>query len=295
MPIGKYKTYSDIPSLNDINDTAYPRFDLNVPDQYRVDIWKRAFDKAEATNTLANLNMLWVMCDHTAGVGGGDPYPTAEVADNDLAVGRIVDRISHSKDWKSSAIFILEDDPQNGVDHVDGHRSILEVVSPYAKKGGVNSRYYTQLNVVKTIEQILGTTPMNQEDLAAVPMYDAFTNTPDFTPYTAQPNQIPLDFGLGGATIGTAAQAVASTRAGARAPVVPAAQAATYRAWTAWTRKQHFSGGSAAEDSANPAQLNRLTWYAATGWVRPYPGDTKVLPPDQVPGRNLPVGFIGGD
>jgi len=295
VPIDKYKTYSDIPSLNDINDPTYPRFDLSVPDQYRVDIWKRSFDKAQASNSLANLNMMWVMADHTAGVGGGTPYPVAEVADNDLAVGRIVDRISHSKDWKSSAIFILEDDPQNGVDHVDGHRSILQIVSPYSKKGAVNSRYYTQLNVVKTIEQILGITPMNQEDLAAVPMYDAFTNTPDFTPYTVQPNQIPLDFGLEGAAIGTAAQAAASTKVGATRPVVPASQADTYRKWVAWSRAQKLIGGTASADSANPAQLNRVGWYSSTGWLKPYPGDAKVLTPDQVPGRNLPVGYLGDD
>jgi YVTN family beta-propeller protein len=293
VPIEKYKSYSDIPSLNPITDMAFPKFDLNIPDQYRVDIWKQSFAKAEAANKLANLNMMWVMDDHTAGVGGGTPYPTAEVADNDLAVGRIVDTISHSKDWASSAIVILEDDPQNGADHVDGHRSTLQIVSPYAKRNVVNSNYYTQLNVVKTIEQILGIAPMNQEDRAAEPMYDAFTNTPDFTPYTTQPNQIPLTFGLNGAVAGTAKAAVASTQAHATTPVVPAAEMGTYQQWVAWTKKQTLTGGTAKADSANPAQMNRLNWYAATGWVKPYPGDHAVLAPDQVPGKNLPNSFIG--
>lgn len=293
VPIEKYKSYSDIPSLNPITDMAFPKFDLNIPDQYRVDIWKQSFAKAEAANKLANLNMMWVMDDHTAGVGGGTPYPTAEVADNDLAVGRIVDTISHSKDWASSAIVILEDDPQNGADHVDGHRSTLQIVSPYAKRNVVNSNYYTQLNVVKTIEQILGIAPMNQEDRAAEPMYDAFTNTPDLTPYTTQPNQIPLTFGLNGAVAGTAKAAVASTQAHATTPVVPAAEMGTYQQWVAWTKKQTLTGGTAKEDSANPAQMNRLNWYAATGWVKPYPGDHAVLAPDQVPGKNLPNSFIG--
>lgn len=293
VPTDRYKTYSDIPSLNAINNTAYPRFDLSVPDQYRTDIWKRAFAASQASNRQANLSMLWLTNDHTSGVGSGNPFPTAQVADNDLAVGRIVDTISHSKDWASSAIFVLEDDPQDGVDHVDGHRSTLQVISPYSKKNAVNSTFYTQLNVVKTIEQILGIAPMNQMDRAAEPMFDAFVNTPDLRPYTTQPNQIPLTFGIKGATTGTAAQAVASTRAGATTPVVPTAQAGNYRAWVAWTRAQKLTGHAAAPDSTNPAQMNRLTWYASTGWVRPYPGDTKVLGPNEVPGRNLPAAFLG--
>ena len=295
VPIDRYKSYSDIPSLNPITDMAFPKFDLNIPDQYRVDIWKQSFAKAEAANKLANLNMMWVMDDHTAGVGGGTPYPTAEVADNDLAVGRIVDTISHSKDWASSAIFVLEDDPQDGTDHVDGHRSELEIISPYSKRKVTNSTYYTQLNVVKTIEQILGIAPMNQEDRAAEPMDDAFTNTPDLTPYTTQPNQIPLTFGLDGAVAGTAKAAVASTKAHAVTPVVPAAEFGVYQQWVAWTKKQTLTGGTAKADSANPAQTNRLNWYTATGWVKPYPGDSAVLAPDQVPGRNLPNSFIGDD
>ncbi|HTX68729.1 MAG TPA: bifunctional YncE family protein/alkaline phosphatase family protein, partial [Thermoleophilia bacterium] len=119
IPIDKYKTSSDIPSLNDIIDTRYPKFATEVPDQYRVDIWKMAFAKAEAKGKLANLNLIWLPDDHTSGVVDGYPYPTAAVADNDLALGRIVDTISHSRFWKSTAIFVVEDDPQNGVDHVD--------------------------------------------------------------------------------------------------------------------------------------------------------------------------------
>ncbi len=295
VPLDKYTTYADIPSLNAVTDHTFPRFDLNVTDQYRADIWQKSFAQSERTGKLANLNMLWVMDDHTAGVGAGDPYPTAEVADNDLAVGRIVSSISHSKFWASSAIFILEDDPQNGTDHVDGHRSTLQVVSPYAKRNGVNSTYYTQLNVVRTMEQILGIAPMNQEDRAAEPMTDAFTATPDFTPYTVQPNQIPLTFGITGATIGTTAQAKASTKAGATRPVVPAAQWATYQAWVAWSKTQQATGHLKTEDAVNPAQMNRLDYYASTGWTKPYPGDTTILTPTRVPGRNLPTGYLGGE
>ncbi len=148
VPENKYSTYSDIPSLNAIDDHAYPRFDLNVPDQYRTDIWLQSFQQSDKTGNLANLNLLWMPDDHTSGVGSGDPNPIAQVADNDLAAGRVVDAISHSRFWKSSAIFVVEDDPQNGVDHVDGHRSTALVISPYAKRGVVLDNYYTQLNMV---------------------------------------------------------------------------------------------------------------------------------------------------
>jgi YVTN family beta-propeller protein len=294
VPENKYSTYSDIPSLNAIDDHAYPRFDLNVPDQYRTDVWLQSFQQSEKTGNLANLNMLWMPDDHTSGVGSGDPNPIAQVADNDLAVGRVVDAISHSQFWKSSAIFVVEDDPQNGVDHVDGHRSTALVISPYAKRGVVLGNYYTQLNMVKTIEQILGIQPMNQEDRAAEPMFAAFTNHPDFTPYNTIPNQIPLTAGLAGVTAGTAEQAVRSAADGSAKTVIPAAMMGIYRQWAAWSKLQHFGGAKPNEDMANPAMLNRLDWYSATGWVRPYPGDKKILAPDQVPGRNLPANYIGG-
>jgi hypothetical protein len=121
------------------------------------------------------------MNDHTNGTGAGGITPEAHVADNDLAVGRIVDTISHSKDWKDSAIFVIEDDSQNGVDHMDGHRNPTLVISRYAKRGAVVLTYHSQLNMVRTIEQILGLPPMNQQDMTAEPMYDAFTNKPDFS------------------------------------------------------------------------------------------------------------------
>jgi YVTN family beta-propeller protein len=283
VPIDKYKTYADIPSVNAILDPQYPQYALQVPDQYRVDIWERAFKKQQTTGRLPNLTLLRVPQDHTSGITPGQPYPTAMVADNDLATGRIISDISHSRFWKDSAIFVLEDDPQNGVDHVDGHRSTLMIASPYAKRGVVNSHYYSQINVVRTIEQILGIPPMNQEDRAAVPMYDAFTNRPDLTPYTVQPNQIPL-------TLGVSPSWAADT---ARIRAVPSRIRSIYAQWIAWSKAQHFVGPEAGADRANPAQLNRLDWYAATKWRRPYPGDSRILAPNQVPGRARPAAEIG--
>ncbi|MDQ6849076.1 MAG: hypothetical protein M3070_03660, partial [Actinomycetota bacterium] len=286
IPINKYKTRSDIPSLNAILDPAYPRFDLNVPDQYRTDIWQRAFRASVKSGQLANLNTIWLPDNHTSGLGSGNPYPTAQVADNDLALGRIVSEISHSRFWKDSAIFVVEDDPQNGVDHVDGHRAPALVISPYSNPGSVNRNYYSQVNVVKTIEQILGIRPMNQMDRAAVPMFSAFTDKPNFAPYDVKPNLIPLDLGV--------PPADASAASVARKLKIPARAMRIYRAWVAWSAHQHFSGSIAAEDRANPAQLNRVDWYAAHNWRRPYPGDRKILAPNQVPGRRLPSADIGG-
>lgn len=275
VPENKYTSWSDVPSLNPLVDHKFPEFDLDIPDQYRVDVWQQAFAQSEKTGNLANLTLMALPDDHTAGVGTGDPYPVAEVADNDLALGRIVDTISHSRFWKTSVIFVVEDDSQNGVDHVDGNRAPALVISPWAKESVVNSTYYTQLNLVKTIEQILGMPPMNQMDRAAEPMFNAFTTKPNFRPFTYLPNQIPLTEGLSSMTPAAAG--------------VPADLASIYREWVAWSGHQHFGGYQPFPDQANPAQLNRLDWYSATGWTKPYPGDKKILAPSQVPGANLPA------
>ncbi len=283
IPTNEYKTTSDIPSLNEISDPSYPRFDLEIPDQYRFDIWKAEFEHEESASAVPNLTLIWLPDDHT----GGAPDPVAQVADNDLALGRIVETISHSKEWGESAIFGVEDDPQNGVDHVDGHRSPAFVISPYAK-GGVDDEYASQLNMVRTVEQILGIHPMNQEDYAAEPMYRAFTETPNDEPYTAAPNEIPLTLGVKG----FATRAAAKT-GGPVQGAVPAAMQGVYDAWMSWKQHQRFLGRDARPDSAKPVLLNRLDWYSAHDWTLAYPGDPKIYLPDEVPGRSLPAAFIG--
>jgi YVTN family beta-propeller protein len=295
-PLGTAPTYADIPSLNTIDDHDYPMFDLDVPDQYRYAIWNRSFRQSVKTGNLAALNMLWVPDDHTSG-SPTDPSPVAEVADNDLAVGRIVDTISHSRFWSSSAIFVVEDDPQEGVDHVDGHRSTFLLLSPYAKRGIVDSTYYTQLNVVRTIEAILGIEPMNQEDRAAVPMSDAFTNQPDLRPCDHLTNEIPLNLGLDPTqagfdpTAGAPAGGAVASRSLTAAP--PGRMQAVVRAWQAWGEQQHFGGRQPIPDYANPRLLNRYDYYFATGWTRPYPGDDAILLPTEVPGWWVPSAYLG--
>ncbi|WP_345483271.1 alkaline phosphatase family protein, partial [Actinopolymorpha pittospori] len=165
----KTTTSSPIPSLNDITVHAFPRGGTSVSEQYRYELWKRDFE----ANGPANLNLMALPVNHTG--GSGTPNAIAQVADNDLAVGKVVDTISHSKWWKDTAIFVIEDDTQNGVDHVDGARGPVQIISPWAKHGTVDSHYYTQITMIRTIEQILGIQPMNQKDSAATPMRSAFT------------------------------------------------------------------------------------------------------------------------
>jgi YVTN family beta-propeller protein len=293
---------SDIPSLQAITDRCFPNFQLAIPDQYRVDQWLPMFEHQERSGNMPNLTFMWLMTDHTGATGVAHsntvPDPVAQVADNDLAVGRVVDAISHSKFWKSTAIFIVEDDTQNGVDHVDGHRGPAFVISPYSSSG-VDDNYYTQLDMVRTIEQILGVHPMNQEDLAAEPMYSAFTQHPDFAPFNLLPNQIPLNLGApGGPTTLTSPAADASAaerKAFAPQGQVPADMGSVYAAWTAWSAQQvaehHFDG----PDHVNPHLMNRFDWYEAHDWRVAYPGDPKIYTPGQVPGRNLPAAFLGDD
>jgi YVTN family beta-propeller protein len=134
--------------------------------------------------------------DHTNGTTPGFPTPPSMVADNDLATGKIIDYISHSPYWKETLIIILEDDPQTGYDHVEPHRSICVLVSPYVKRGYVSSIHANEVNLLKTLEMILGLPPMSIHDEAAQAMYDVFTSVPDFTPYNVIPRNVPEEYNL---------------------------------------------------------------------------------------------------
>ncbi|SNS64152.1 40-residue YVTN family beta-propeller repeat-containing protein [Streptosporangium subroseum] len=275
---------SPIPSLNDVSVHGFPKFDTSVPDIYRSEIWKQDFEK----NGPANLNMFWLSSDHTGGPANGP----AQVADNDLAVGKIVDTISHSEYWKDSAIFVVEDDSQAGLDHVDGHRAPIQIISPWAQRGKVDSRYYTQITMVRTIEQILGIQPMNQKDSAATPMSGAFAKKPDFTPFTALPNRTSLTAGLKtppACGLDTPAPQNQKLKAAVAVPTaVPADKQEIAAIWEAWKAQQPFTGPTARPDSANPEQMNHFSWYESYGWTKPYPGEDKIYTPDQVPGAYIP-------
>jgi YVTN family beta-propeller protein len=253
---------SSVPAVYDHLITNFPQFDLNIPDQFRVDIWVQDFNNDVANGTVPALSFLWVMDDHT----GGPPTVDAEQADNDLAVGRIIDYISHSPVWSSSAIFIEEDDSQNGVDHIDGHRAPGYIISPYTVQyGPTQHTYYTQVNMTRTIEQILGLTPMNQFDLIATPMRTAFIDNPpakNFQPWTHVRNRVPLNQGVTGDVNhpGDSAE-VKELREG-------------------WLQKKAelFAGKMTKPDSEDPDTVNHLNWYQSTGFKKPYPGESTVRP-----------------
>jgi len=265
-------SYSPLPNLMKYTARNYPQFDLDIPDQFRVDIWSQDFARDVKAGTVPQLEMMWISSDHT----GGPPTGTAMEADNDLALGRFVDIISHSPIWSSSVIFVEEDDAQDGVDHVDGHRSPGYVISPYVNQGGfVDSHYYSQVNMTRTIEQILGIPPMNQNDLVASPMRTIFIDNPsadNFKPWTHVPNQIPLDQGV-----------TSSVALKDESPAVKALR-------VGWMKKkqQIFAGKHTKPDSEDPDTVNHLNWYEATGFTRPYPGEAKVRPASDFNNRRAP-------
>ncbi|MEU0032631.1 bifunctional YncE family protein/alkaline phosphatase family protein [Streptomyces sp. NPDC006333] len=273
---------SPIPSLNSVSVPGFPKFDTSVPDVYREEIWKQDFEK----NGPANLNMFWLSSDHT----GGPASPAAQVADNDLAVGRMVDEISHSAYWKDSAIFVVEDDSQAGLDHVDGHRAPIQIISPYAQHGGVDSHYYSQITMIRTIEQILGIHPMNQKDSAATPMSGAFTKKANLKPFNALANRTSLTDGLATPpSCGTDTPAPQDPEAAAVPTAkVPAGMESLASQWDTWKSRQRLTGPHAVPDYANPAQMNHLTWYQTHNWKQPYPGEKKIFAPKDVPGAYIP-------
>jgi hypothetical protein len=274
-------SHSPLPDVIKPTVQNYPQFDLGIPDQFRVDVWKQDFAKDVAAGSLSQLTILWISSDHT----GGPPTAQAMQADNDLALGRFVDIISHSPIWKDSAIFVEEDDAQTGVDHVDGHRSPGYIFSPYVNQNGAaDHTFYTQVNMTRTIEQILGLTPMNQFDLGASTMKTAFLDNPpadNFKPWTHVPNGIALNTGVTQTPTQiipaplTAAAAVA-VKAPAKVIETPAVKALR-EGWMA-KKTEVFAGKYGKADSEDTDLVNHMVWYEATGYKKPYPGEKKVRP-----------------
>jgi len=168
-------------------------WDLRYSDVNRAKEWQSEFDEYDRTGGLPQFQVIKLPNDHTEGTRKGSLTPRAFVAQNDLALGMVVDRISHSRYWKECAIFVLEDDAQNGPDHVDAHRTVALVISPYTKHRSVDSEFYSSSSILRTIELILGLAPLSQFDAAATPLYASFTATPDLTPYTHRPANIDLE------------------------------------------------------------------------------------------------------
>ncbi|WP_233219245.1 bifunctional YncE family protein/alkaline phosphatase family protein [Adhaeribacter arboris] len=211
---------------------AAPGFDMDIKDLERVRIWKQDFDSLLAKNAVPQFSTIRLSNDHTSGQRKGKFTPIAAVADNDLALGQLVEHISKSSIWKEAAIFVLEDDAQNGPDHIDAHRSPAFVISPYTKRNSVNHTMYTTSGMLRTIELILGLPPMSQYDAAALPMFGCFSPQADLTGYTAKQAQVDLE----------------------ERNVV----------WNkSAERSEHFN--LAAEDSAPDLDLNEVVWKSVKG------------------------------
>ena len=180
-------------SLVPHSPTGYVGWEMSVPDQYRADFVLRELSDYEANGEFPQLTLICLPNDHTSGTRENCPTPAACVADGDLATGRIIEALSHSRFWPKMAIFVIEDDPQAGWDHVSGYRTTCFVASPYARRGAKVSTQYNTTSVLRTIEQILGIPPMNVFDASATPMFDCFTDEPDLTPFAALPSNVPLD------------------------------------------------------------------------------------------------------
>jgi len=223
----------------------YPGWNMKIPDCLRAEIFLKQLKEYEKKSGLPNFVIVYLPQDHTSGTSPGWPTPRAYVADNDLALGRVVEGISKSRFWPKTCIFVIEDDPQDGFDHVDGHRSVCLVISPYTKRGALVSNFYNQTSVLHTMERILGLPPMNQMDAMAPLMSDCFTEKPDFRPYTALSNQIPLDeMNKKLAQLNT-----------------------KERYWARRSLEQNFAGFDCADDNT----LNRILWHWAKGVDTPYP------------------------
>ena len=242
-----FKTQSAHASVAPFLATNYPGWAANIPDQVRADIFiahLKACDKGEAE--FENLHILSVHNNHTSGVRVGSPTPAAAVADNDLALGRIIEAVSKSSFWKDTCIFSIEDDPQAGWDHISGFRTDCQVVSPYTKRKEVISTHFNQPGLIRTIGLILGFPPLNQMDAGSTPLRNCFTDTPDFTPYQVVSNQIPLNL------------------------LNPPAAAQTdpkMKGYAEASEKMPFDQVDACDEDL----LNHILWYAMKGSQANYP------------------------
>jgi len=189
----RYKCVYAMKSLEKYSDLRFPGWNMNITDQVRADAFINALKEYEAAGSLPEFIIIYLPNDHTSGHSELTPTPRAYVADNDWATGRVVEALSKSSFWKDMAIFINEDDPQSGTDHVDGHRSICMVAGPFVKRGTIISNFYNQSSVLHTICQIFGVQPMNQLVAAAPLMTECFQQSADYTAYNSLAPSVPIN------------------------------------------------------------------------------------------------------
>lgn len=237
----KFPKKIEVERMKTYSDPDFPGWNMGIPDQIRADFF---LDRLAKMDTFANLTIIYLPQDHTSGTSPNQPTPQACVADNDLALGRIVEALSKSKWWPKMAIFVVEDDPQNGFDHIDGHRSPAFVISPYAKRKSVVSAFYNQTSALHTMSRILGVRPITQFAAQSPLMKECFQETPNLTPYTCRPATYPPD----------------------KLNPPKDKMTASQKKWAELTAKQDLSKPDMIHDDT----MNRILWHAVRS-DKPYP------------------------
>jgi len=229
---------SRVATLRDHFDPFFRGFDVDYPDVKRAERFISELKRFEKEGEMPRLQIVRLPNDHTSGTTTNKPTPTAFMGDNDLAFGMFVEAISHSKFWPQTAIFVVEDDAQNGPDHIDAHRTIAYVISPWAKRGAVDSTLYSTSSMLRTMELILGLKPMSQFDAAALPMFSSFQGSPDNAPYKALPANVDLN---------------------------------EKNPKTAWGSRRSRKMNFKKEDAADDLLLNEIIWRSVRGPDSPMP------------------------
>ncbi|MFM8578607.1 MAG: alkaline phosphatase family protein, partial [Planctomycetaceae bacterium] len=219
-------------------DPHFRSFDMRYSDLDRAARFISEVERFDREAEMPRLQIVRLPNDHTSGTSPGLPTPRSYMAENDLAFGRIVEAVSRSRFWPRTAIFVVEDDAQNGPDHIDAHRTIAFVVGPHVRRGAVDSTLYSTSSMLRTIELILGLDPMSQFDAAAMPMLDCFTSEADAAPYVCRPARVPLD---------------------------------ERNVATAWGAKESLSMDFSKEDAADDLLLNEIVWRSVRGADAPMP------------------------
>ncbi len=241
----RFKQNIGVERLRRYSCPDYPGWNMSIPDVLRAGVFLDELVRFEQEGFFPSLVIIYLPNDHTSGTAAGQPTPRALVADNDLALGRVIEGLSRSRFWPKLCIFVIEDDPQDGFDHVDGHRSLCLVVSPYTKRRAVVHEFYNQTAVLHTIERILGVQAQHQLYAVAPLLSTCFTEQPDYTPYTCRPAQVPL------AELNPPAASLSEP-------------ARTWALQSAALPLEH-------PDGADEDTLNRILWHAARGAHTPYP------------------------
>jgi len=236
---------SGVPALAPLVSPRYPNNSTSIPDQIRAEEYLRELAEREKSGQMPPLSVLTLNNDHTNGVRPGSPTPRAMVADNDLALGRIVEAISKSRFWPQSLILVVEDDAQDGVDHVDGHRTVALVIGPYIRRGAVDSNHYNHTSMVRTIQEIFRIPPRTRFLASARPMTSIFTPEAELTPHQTLTPKVALD------------------------EMNPPLSALSGR--RLWAARQSLAMNWSEPDDIPEEILNRILWWDSKGYNTPYP------------------------